>query len=167
VAGDPHVWLDPVRYAAIATRIGRALGQERLARLLATRLRALDRAFAAGLGRCARHEIVTSHAAFGYLAERYGLRQVALTGLAPEADPGPRGLERLVARVRRTGATVVFVEPLVPPALAETVAREAHVTTATLDPIEGIGAEAAAAGADYFSIMRANLAALRKALGCR
>ncbi len=90
-----------------------------------------------------------------------------MTGLAPEADPGPRALERLVDRVRASGATVVFVEPLAPPDVAETVAREAGVTTATLDPVEGIRPEAAAAGADYFSIMRENLATLRAALGCR
>jgi zinc transport system substrate-binding protein len=68
--------------------------------------------------------------------------------------------------VRSSGATTVFTETLLSPKLAETVAREAGVATAALDPLEGLGEEAAARGADYFSVMRANLATLRKALGC-
>ena len=167
VAADPHVWLDPTRLAAMATVVGRALGRPRAAARLVMRLRALDAEFREGLASCGRHEIVTSHAAFGYLARRYGLRQVALTGLSPEAEPAPRDLERLVQEVERSGATTVFFEPLVSPRLADTIAREAHVRTATLDPLEGLTADEASAGEDYLSIMRANLRALRKALGCR
>ena len=89
-----------------------------------------------------------------------------LLGIAPDAEPGPREIERLVDDVRRTGATTVFTETLVPPELAETIAREAGVTTAVLDPLEGLGAERIDAGDDYFTVMRRNLATLRKALGC-
>jgi zinc transport system substrate-binding protein len=152
--GDPHVWLDPVALARIAEGIGVALG-------------ALDRDFAAGLADCERREIVTSHAAFGHLATRYGLEQVALTGLAPEAEPSAGALERLVDEVRAHGATTVFTEPLLAPDLAETVAREAGARVAVLDPLEGLTDEELAAGQDYFTVMRANLAALRAALGCR
>ena len=165
-ARDPHVWLDPLRYAGIARKIAAALGPPASADALVRRLRRLDSEFRAGLVRCERREIVTSHAAFGYLAARYGLEQVPLVGLAPEAEPGPKEIERLVREVRGTGATTVFVEPLVSPALAETVAREAGVTTATLDPLEGLTPEEADAGDDYFVVMRENLAALRKALAC-
>jgi zinc transport system substrate-binding protein len=110
---------------------------------------------------------VTSHAAFGYLADRYRLDQVALTGLSPEAEPSPRDLEKLVNDVRRTGADVVFTETLVSPRLADTIAREAGATTAVLDPIEGLTRDEVDAGEDYVSRMRSNLATLRKALGCR
>ena len=119
------------------------------------------------LARCHRREIVTSHAAFGYLADRYGLDQVALTGLSPEVEPSPRDLEQLVDEVRRTGATTVFSETLVSSRLADTIAREAGATTAVLDPIEGLTKDEAGAGEDYISRMRSNLATLRKALGCR
>jgi zinc transport system substrate-binding protein len=164
---DPHVWLDPIRYAAIAERIGKALDRPTEARAVADRLRALDRDFRRGLSSCDRNEIVTSHAAFGYLTERYGLKQVAITGLSPEAEPTPRDLERVVDQVRAVGATTVFFETLISPRLAETVAREVGAKTAVLDPIEGLTEKEAAAGEDYFSVMRENLAALRKALGCR
>jgi zinc transport system substrate-binding protein len=145
--GDPHVWLDPVRYAAIVHRIGTALARPARAN-------------------CDRRELVTSHEAFGYLADRYGLEQVAVTGLSPESEVSPGKLEEVVDRVRGSGATTVFVEPLVSRRIAETLARETGATTAVLDPIEGLTEDGAAAGDDYFSLMRRNLGALRKGLGC-
>ena len=163
---DPHVWLDPRRYAEVARAIATALGDPSRADRLVRRLEALDAELAAGLERCRRRTIVTSHAAFGYLADRYGLRQVALVGLAPELEPAPGAVARLAAEVRATGATTVFTEPLVSPALAETVAREAGVGTAELDPLESLTPGQEASGADYFGVMRDNLAALRRALGC-
>ena len=164
---DPHVWLDPKRYAALVVKIAAALGEPEAGAALSGRLEHLDGELRRGLDDCKRHEIVTSHAAFGYLAGAYGLEQIALTGLSPEAEPSPRALEALVDQVEKRGATTVFFETLVSPRLAETVAREAGVDTAALDPIEGLDEEELARGADYFSVMRENLAALRKALGCR
>lgn len=164
---DPHVWLDPARYAAIAERIGEELGRGSDAKRFAAKLRALDREFRRGLSRCDRGEIVTSHAAFGYLAARYGLKQLAITGISPEAEPTPRDLQAVVRQVRAVGATTVFFETLVSPRLAETVAREVGARTAVLNPLEGLTEEQVAAGEDYVSVMRENLAALRKALGCR
>ena len=165
--GDPHVWLDPLRYALIVRRTGTALHAPGGARRLVVRLHTLDRAFRHGLAHCARHELVTSHEAFSYLAQRYGLRQIAITGLSPEAEPEPRKLARVVDLVRRTHATTVFFETLVSPRVAETVARETGASTAVLDPIEGLTSSEEDRGADYFSLMRSNLAHLRTALGCR
>jgi zinc transport system substrate-binding protein len=163
---DPNVWLDPIRYAAIAERIGKELDRETEAAEFADRLKALDMEFRSGLSDCEHDEIVTSHAAFGYLAERFGLKQVAITGLSPEVEPTPRDLEQVVDEVRAVGATTVFFETLISPRLAQTVAREVGAQTAVLDPIEGLTEKESAAGEDYFSVMRENLAALRKALAC-
>ena len=110
--------------------------------------------------------IVTTHAAFAELAARYGLTQISLSGSSPEAEPSPRELEDLVDEVRASGATTVFTEPLVSSEVAETVAREAGTSVATLDPIEGLSNERLDAGEDYLSVMRSNLATLRKGLGC-
>jgi zinc transport system substrate-binding protein len=163
---DPHVWLDPRRFAEVTRAIAAALGDPSRATPLVRRLDALDRELARGLRHCARRTIVTSHAAFGYLAARYGLRQVALVGLAPEAEPSPATVSKLADTVRATRATTVFTEPLVSPALADTVAREAGAVTATLDPLESLTPSEEDAGLDYFGVMRKNLAALRKALAC-
>jgi zinc transport system substrate-binding protein len=165
--GDPHVWLDPVRFAAVVERIGAALGAEASARELAARVAALDDELRTGLTDCERREVVTAHDAFAYLGERYDLELIPIAGISPEAEPSARDLERVAELVRARGATTVFVEPLLSPEVGETVARETGGKTAVLDPLEGLTEEALDGGEDYFSVMRANLAALRKGLGCR
>jgi zinc transport system substrate-binding protein len=164
---DPHVWLDPTRFAAMARTVADSVGDSTGSGDLVAALEKLDTEFRVGLAECDRREIVTTHTAFGYLADAYGLDQIALTGLAPEAEPSARDLEHLVTTVERSGATTVFFEPLVSPDLAETVAREAGVETAVLDPLEGLSEDDLEAGADYFTVMRDNLRVLRRALGCR
>ena len=114
----------------------------------------LDESYRRGLERCERRTFVTSHAAFGHLARRYGLTQLSLAGASPEAEPGPRELEGLIDDVRASGATTVFAEPLVSDRIAETVAREAGAEVAVLDPLEGLSEERLAAGEDYLTVMR-------------
>jgi zinc transport system substrate-binding protein len=166
-AADPHVWLDPLRYATVVERIGRALDRPEAAQPMVAELRRLDRDLSRGLADCERRELVTSHTAFAYLAQRYRLRQIAITGLSPESEPTPRELEEVVERVEQAGATTIFFETLVSPGIAETVARETGAKTAVLNPLEGLTEEELESGANYFTVMRRNLAALRAALGCR
>ena len=173
---DPHVWLDPTLARAQALAIAAGLEQAdpanratyaKDAEAFVARLDALDREFAAGLADCARREIVTSHAAYGYLARRYRLTQVPVMGLSPEAEPSQADLAAIVRTARRLKVTHVFFETLVSPRLAETLAREIGAVPLPLDPIEGVSPAEAAAGAGYLELMRANLANLRTALGCR
>ena len=164
---DPHVWLDPARFERIVADVAEALGAAPAASDTVLALNRLDEDFQRALDDCERRELVTTHAAFGHLAERYELEQLALTGTSPEAEPSPRELESLADRVRAAGATTVFSEPLVSDRVARTIAREVGADVAILDPIEGLSEERLDAGEDYLSVMRDNLAALRKALGCR
>ena len=157
---DPHVWLDPLLYERVVRKIAAAL--HRPATGLLRDVAQLDRDYRNGLRTCKRHEIVTSHEAFGYLARRYGLEQIAITGITPESEPSPQRLAEVVRLVRQTHATTVFFEKLLSPRLAKTVARDVGARTAVLDPIES-----AAPGETYLSLMRKNLVALRKALACR
>jgi zinc transport system substrate-binding protein len=173
---DPHVWLDPtlarVQVLAIAGGLeqadpaGRAVYAEN-AKAFIARLDALDLELAAGLAECARREVVTSHAAFAYLARRYRLTQVPVMGISPEAEPSPADLAAIVRTARRLKVTHVFYETLVSPRLAETLSRELGATPLPLNPIEGVSPAEAAAGTGYLELMRANLANLRTALGCR
>lgn len=167
---DPHVWLDPLRLAAIAGAVADRLAAadpahaERFrdrAAALTDRLRELDGEYTRGLAACARHDVVTSHAAFGYLTARYGLVQTPVTGLNPDEEPGPQRVRDVARLARERGVTTIFFESLVSPKLSETVAREIGAKAAVLDPIEGVEA-----GGTYFTAMRTNLAALRAALGC-
>ncbi|GLY72333.1 zinc ABC transporter substrate-binding protein [Actinoallomurus iriomotensis] len=171
-AADPHLWLDPSRFATVATALGERLaridgenaaGYRARAAQVVARLNALDAEFRTGLRACARKEIVTGHAAFGYLAARYGLTQVGIAGLDPEAEPSPQRIAEMTRLIRRTGATTVFTETLASPKTADTLAREAGVRTEVLDPVEGVRP---GSHDDYFSIMRRDLATLRTALGC-
>jgi len=164
---DPHVWLDPVRFAEVVEELGAAIGSPVTARDVAGAVRDLDSEYRRGLAQCERRTLVTSHRAFGQLAERYDLTELSLAGRSPEAEPSPRELERLINDVRASGATTVFAEPLVSDRLAENVAREAGIEVAVLDPIEGLSQERLNAGEDYLTVMRTNLATLRRALACR
>jgi zinc transport system substrate-binding protein len=170
-AKDPHLWLDPQRFATVAGAVGEQLAAVDTARAADFRTRAaatqaelaaLDTEYATKLKTCERREIVTSHAAFNYLAQRYGLTEIGITGISPEAEPSPQRLAEVTREAREHGATTIFFETLVSPKVAETIAREVGARTAVLDPLEGLTTP----GADYFSVMRANLTALTTALGC-
>jgi zinc transport system substrate-binding protein len=130
-------------------------------------LDSLDADFRDGLADCEQDTIVTNHAAFGYLAAAYGLRQEPIAGLEPETEPSAKRMAELKDLVEREGITTIFTEELVSPKVADTLAREAGVRTQVLFTLEGLTAEEKAAGKDYLSLMRENLDALRSALGCR
>jgi len=172
---DPHVWLDPARYEEIVRAVADALAKAdpaneatyaAKAQAYIAQIAALDEEFRAGLSDCARTTIVTSHEAFGYLAGAYGLTQVGILGLSPEAEPDPRRLAELRDLVEREGVTTIFAEELVSPKVAETLASEAGVRVAVLNPIESLTDAQEKAGEDYLSLMRENLDTLRKALDC-
>lgn len=169
IDGDPHVWLDPALYAAIAERIAGALtdaGAAATAGPFTGELATLDDGFGAGLTTCASRTLLVNHAAFGYLAAAYSLEQVAISGISPEAEPDPARLADLADRASAEGITTVFTESLVSPDVAETLAAEAGLDTAVLNPLEGLTAEQEAAGEGYVSVMRDNLEVLRGGLGC-
>ena len=169
---DPHFWHDPLRLATLADAVAAALGKvdpshaadySANAAALRTQLEGLDHDFATGLAHCRRTTIVVSHDAFGYLA-KYGLTMAPIAGLSPDAEPTPADLAHLHDLIRSDGITTVFGERLASPKLSETLAHDLGVTTAVLDPIEGLTDQTA--HQDYVSLMRANLAALRKANDC-
>jgi zinc transport system substrate-binding protein len=131
---------------------------------LRSKLADLDASFRSGLASCASTDLVTSHNAFGYLAERYGLHQIGIAGLNADAEPSPGDLAAVTRFVRDRHVSTIYYETLASPDVAEAVAREAGVRTAVLDPIEGV--TDASAGDDYLTIMRANLASLRTGQAC-
>ncbi|PWF80368.1 metal ABC transporter substrate-binding protein [Kocuria rosea] len=168
---DPHFWLDPDRLAAVATEVAHELAEvdpdnaaayEANAEELATELAALDEEFTEGLSTCERDTIVVSHDAYGYLADKYDLEQVAIAGFEPDTEPSPARLAEIGEVVEAEGVTTVFSESLVNPKVAETLAAEHGIETAVLDPVENQSDESA----DYQQVMRDNLEALRTALDC-
>jgi zinc transport system substrate-binding protein len=170
---DPHFWLDPQRYsevvATIATRLSGAdpankADYEKNAKAFEVKLAILSKDFAAGLATCQRRDFVTSHAAFGYLAQRFGMKQIAINGINPDQEPNAAQIAAVSTSAKANGVTTVYAEPLASPAIAATVANEIGAKVAMLDPIEGLTAQSN--GRDYFEIMRSNLQALRAGQGC-
>lgn len=168
---DPHFWLDPSRMPALVDAVADELGEldpegadtyAANAAALNERFTALDTAYEAGLAACRSRVLVTSHAAFGYLADRYDLEQVAVAGVDPEGEPSPARLAEIGEVIRAEGVTTVFFETLVSPDVAQALADDAGVTTAVLDPLEGLADDSQ----DYFSIAETNLDALKVALSC-
>ena len=171
-ATDPHVWLDPVRYAEIAQGVGKALEKadprhaatyRKTTGTLVKKLRALHTRYEDGLKAARGRVLLTTHAAFGYLAERYGLTQRAIAGLDPESEPSAARIRELRRTAREDHVTTVFYETLVSGDTARTLAEDAHLRTDVLDPVEGITERSR--GRDYLEVMEANLRALRKAFG--
>jgi zinc transport system substrate-binding protein len=170
---DPHIWQDPTKLAAVATSLAGKLAEadpdnaadyRRNADQLVADLQRLDRDYRRGLADCERRTFVTSHAAFGHLAQRYGLEMVPIAGLSPDIEPSPARLAELEQVVADKGVTTIFSETLASPALARTLAEEVGVRTAVLDPVEGLSD--ATQDEDYLSLMRSNLTALKNANGC-
>lgn len=164
---DPHVWLDPHLMADLVEAVAEALeaqvpGSLARARDAVAALEALDERYETTLSGCERDLVVASHEAYGSLTRAYGLRQEAITGLVPGEEPDPARLDELTSLVEAEGVTTVFTEPLLPARAAETLAREAGVEVASLDPLES----APASGLGYVDAMEANLVALAAGLGC-
>lgn len=171
---DPHIWLDPVRYAQVAEGVGKAFEKadpshaadyRKNTAVLVKQLDALNVRFRDGLAHTRTKVFITTHAAFGYLAERYGLTEEAITGLDPDSEPSAVRVKDLENIAKADGVSTVFYETLVSDRTARTIAADGHLRTDVLDPIEGITAKSR--GTDYFSVQDANLKALQKALNAK
>lgn len=171
MANDTHIWLDPKRLILLANEIAAKLSSldpenthsfETNRDAFVIELEDLDGSFLTGLATCERTLIVTSHAAFGYLADAYGLEQEAISGLTPELEPTPKRLNEIGKEAKADGTTTIFFEILASPKVAKTLADDLHIETAVLDPLEGVSE-----GQTYFSVMKRNLSVLRKALNCK
>ncbi|MFE4608629.1 metal ABC transporter substrate-binding protein [Streptomyces niveus] len=171
---DPHIWLDPVKYAEVAKGVGASLEKadpdnaaayRKNTTTVVERLTALDSAFEQGLADTSTKTFITTHSAFGYLAERYGLTQESIAGISPESEPSPARIKELRTIAAKDKVGTVFFETLVSDKTAKTVAADSGLKTDVLDPIEGITDRSK--GADYVEVMESNLAALEKALGAK
>ena len=172
---DPHVWLSPVLAHQIADKIAggfvaldpaNAAYYQSRGDALKAKLDDLDAAYRDGLSNCRQKNIVTSHAAFGYLVSTYGLTQVPIAGLSPDAEPSPQQLADVVKFATMNHVTHIFFESLVSPKLSQTIAREIGAQVLVLNPIEGLSAQEQAQEKNYFTEMQTNLVNLQIALQC-
>ncbi len=173
---DPHVWQSPLLAEQMVDKIAGGFAAvdpthsqyyQSNASVLKSKLNELDQLYRTGLSSCAQKNIITSHAAFGYLATTYGLTQVPIAGLSPDAEPSAQQLAAIAKFAKDNHVTYIFFESLVSPKLSETIAREVGAKTLVLNPIEGLSPEELAQGKDYFTEMKQNLANLKIALQCK
>ena len=168
---DPHFWLDPDRMIKVAealeasfAKIDPANANDYKAGLdkLKTALTNLDTQYSTGLSTCQRTTFVTSHAAFGYMADRYKLTQTSISGIDPETEPSPAELANIKSVVQSTGTTTIFTEELVSPTTAQAIAAETGAGTDVLSPLES-----KPESGDYTDAMTTNLDRLKVALACQ
>lgn len=171
---DPHVWLNPLNMMQIGEQTAKTLGEldpdnaeiyRANAEAMSGELNALDDQFATGLANCRTRTFVTNHAAFGYLADRYQLQMVGISGLSTEEEPSPARIAEVQQIARANELTTIFYEAAVSPKVAEVIADDLGLATDVLDPLETLSAESR--GADYIEVMNSNLTALAKANGCQ
>lgn len=172
---DPHFWLSPGRLVPLATDVADALAAAdpdgaaeyaTNAQALVDRLRALEESYSSGLQTCAADVVVTTHEAFGYVTEDFGLTQVGILGLDPEVEASPARLREIGAVVAENDVSTVFVEAGASAKMTEVLASDLGAATSTLNPLETLTKEEREAGQDYASIMTTNLENLRTALDC-
>jgi zinc transport system substrate-binding protein len=173
---DPHFWLDPVLFQSEVEVVRDAFVQAdpvntakymlNAAGLL-NDLKGLDQEFKNGLKECQGKKIITSHDAFGQLANRYGLENLSIAGVSPEEEPSPKRLAELSDLAKKNNIKYIFFETLVSPKLAETLANEIGAKTLVLNPVEGVTQEESLKGKDYLVLMQENLYNLRTALQCK
>ncbi|URJ45698.1 metal ABC transporter substrate-binding protein [Paenibacillus polymyxa] len=170
---DPHVWLNPVlaqkevesiEAGLVAADPANKADYEKNADAYIAKLKELDTEFKTGLKDVKRKDFITQHAAFGYLAEQYGLTQVPIAGLSPEQEPTPNKLAGIIKFAKENNVKTIFFETLVDPKVAETVATEIGSKTDVLNPLEGLTDEDKQKNLDYLGVMKNNLEALKKAL---
>lgn len=171
---DPHVWLDPSNVAEIGNKVADELAKidqanadsyKENAKKLTEQMNSLDGEFKTGLASCQIDTFVTNHAAFGYLADRYGLHQVGISGLSTEEDPSPARIEKIHEIAKEKKLTTIFYEQAVSPKVSETIAKDLGLQTDVLDPLETLSDNSR--GKDYVEVMHSNLDSLRKANSCK
>jgi zinc transport system substrate-binding protein len=173
---DPHVWLSPVLAQKMVDAIvvgyisvdpANTAYYTQNGESLKTKLADLDMQFEQGLSSCERKDIITSHAAFGYLASAYQLHQVPIAGLSPDAEPSPKQLAEIATFAKNNNVKYVFFERLVSPKLSQTIAHEVGAENIQFDPLEGLTSEDVENGLNYITQMKQNLVNLKVALNCK
>jgi zinc transport system substrate-binding protein len=173
---DPHIWLDFSNAINMVDHIlagfiekdprNRAFYQKN-ADAYKAKLNDLDRQFKEGLSGCRKNVIVHGgHFAFGYLAQRYGLKYVAVSGFSPDAEPTPAGMVKISKTMKASGLNHLFYEELLSPRVAESIARETGASLLMLHAAHNVGKEEFERGVGFMDLMQRNLENLKRGLQC-
>ena len=169
---NPHLFADPKMVAQMVQHIAAGLATAdpanaplyaANAKAYADKMKALADEMAAAAKAFPSRKIVTEHAVFDYLARDMGLEVVAVVEEAPGQAPSAAQMLAIVKTIKSSGAAALFTEPQYPAKVGQTIAAEAKIPVAALDPVASGPADAD--GAYYEKTMRANLDTLKRILG--
>jgi len=173
---DPHIWLDFSLDIKIVEMIAAAFSERDPAQAsyyrsnalaYKAKLDALDQKYRSSLSSCRQRQIILGgHSAFGYLAQRYGLRQIALYGVSPNAEPTPKKLAEVVQAAKNHRAKFIFFESFMNPKLAQVLAKEAGIGTLNLYDGANVTKDQLQKKTTFLELMEKNLANLRRGLEC-
>ncbi|MDF2946471.1 MAG: zinc transporter substrate-binding protein [Bacillales bacterium] len=168
---DPHVWLSPVLAQQEVQKITEAFIKidpnnkdiyEQNSKNYIAKLAELDQLFKDELNNHAGSEMITQHAAFGYLTREYNIKQVPISGISPEAEPSPARLAELKKFAKEHKINTIFFEELASPKVAKTLAAEIGAKTDVLNTLEGLSKEDQKKGLNYIEVMKKNLNSIEK-----
>jgi zinc transport system substrate-binding protein len=173
---DPHPWLDPllarkevqiIRDALVRADPVHAETYGKNSEAFTGRLLLLHRRYEDGLRDCEIRDIIIAHDSLRYLARRYSLQVLPITGISPGEEPSPRRMARIIRFARGKKIRYIFTEPLVSSRIAETIAREVGAATLPFHTFGGLTKDEMDMKRGYISVMDENLHNLRLALSCR
>ncbi|MFH2021060.1 MAG: zinc ABC transporter substrate-binding protein [archaeon] len=173
---DPHIWLDPVLAKKQVAAIRDAFIQadpagkdyyEKNAELFMQKLDSLDAEFHSTFATCQKKDILITHATLAYFCKEYGCNQVPVEGVNAEGDPSPAVLAEIIKQAEEKNITTVFVENLMNPKSAETIAGDIHGKVAIFNSVHGLTTEEQQRGENYISQMQENVGIIRTSLDCK
>ncbi|MEG0551587.1 MAG: metal ABC transporter substrate-binding protein [Vagococcus sp.] len=172
-AVDPHVWLDPVLVQKEVETISKGIiavdekNKDSYTKNTADfnkKLETLNQNFESNLKEAKNREFVTQHMAFSYLAHRYNLKQVPISGLSPDQEPTPKELKQIEDFVKNKKIEIIYTESSASPKIAKTISDATGANLDVLNPMENLSKKERENGADYISVMEKNLEALKKSI---
>jgi zinc transport system substrate-binding protein len=174
---DPHLWLDFALDQKIVDAICEAFSEKdpvhaafykNNAEIYRGKLNDLDQRYRQALAKCRHRQILLSgHSAFAYLAKRYGLRQMALSGISPDAEPTPKKMAEVIETAHKTGIKFIYAEEWVNPKLSQALSKEAGVGVLTLSAGHNLTAQQVKEKVTFLGLMGRNLENLKTGLECQ
>jgi len=173
---DPHIWLDPVLAKKQVIAIRDALIQadpegkeyyEKNAQDYISKLDTLDSEFRSTFETCQKKDVLITHATLAYFCKEYGCNQIPVEGVNAEGDPSPAVLAEIIKQAKEKNITTVFVENLMNPKSAKTIAEEINGKAVVFNSVHGLTSEEEAKGENYLSQMQENVNIIKESLECK
>ena len=170
---DPHVWLSPIISQDLAKSIKDSLVQkdathkadyEKNYEALIKDLKDLNTDYKEMADNAKRKEFFVSHAAFGYIAGTYGLKQESIAGLNSQDEPSQKELTKIADEAKKDNIQYILFEQNVSSKLAEVLKNDIGAESLTVNNLSVLTKEDLATKKDYISIMKENLETFKKAL---